>query len=350
MPRPQRYAAFCFALLVLSALVVVWRHSGPLQAPAVQQEQFSLALRQARQGEAGAARVLYQQLARPDLTPGQRVALYAVLPDYPSPRALKLARADLHHESPQVRAAAIDAVVGLVPANQVSLILGPLLEDPESSLRYAAAAALLDLSADDLGLYVGALDQVLDQWRTVLASQTGLAAQRMLARVLLYQGALAEAAALLEHADRQAPSDPQLVELQMRLLDRQGHLDQARQWLADKLRQYPQSAALQEVLGLWLLAHQQEEYAVLALTRAVELEPDSREYRYQLAATLHAVDQVDAAQRQLQDLVQRHPQDRRARALLIGYWKETGQLQNVQVLLAQLEQQNPDDPLVLQGL
>lgn len=363
MFKLQRLVIVCLALLALAAAVVVWRHSGPLQEPAVQQEIFGKALRQARNGDAGAARVLYQQLARDDLLPTQRAVLYGLLPDYPSPRALKLARADLHNDNPEVRQAAINAVVGLVPAAQRSTVLGPLLDDPQASLRYAAATAMLDLSPDDAGLYFGPLDKALDEYRQVLSADSAsessadsaqdspdLSRQLLLARILIHQGDRAEASQRLQQVLTQQPDNVRAIALQVRLLDQPGNADAARQWLAGQLRRYPQSAALQHELGLWLVEHKQDEYALLALTRAVELAPDNSAFRYSLALTLHAMQQVDAAQRQLQEIVQRHPQDRRARVLLITYWKETGQLQNVQVLLAQLEQQNPDDPLVQQGL
>jgi len=363
MLKLQRLVIVCLALLALAAAVVVWRHSGPLQEPAVQQEIFGKALRQARNGDAGAARVLYQQLARDDLLPTQRAVLYGLLPDYPSPRALKLARADLHNDNAEVRQAAINAVVGLVPAAQRSTLLGPLLDDPQASLRYAAATAMLDLSPDDAGLYFGPLDKALDEYRQVLSADsasdsaadgaqdsTDLSRQLLLARILIHQGDRADASQRLQQILMQQPDNARAIALQVRLLDQPGNTDAARQWLAEQLRQYPQSAALQHELGLWLVEHKQDEYALLALTRAVELAPDNSAFRYSLALTLHAMQQVDAAQRQLQEIVQRHPQDRRARVLLITYWKETGQLQNVQVLLAQLEQQNPDDPLVQQGL
>jgi len=112
----------------------------------------------------------------------------------------------------------------------------------------------------------------------------------------------------------------------------------------------PDSAFLQYQLGRWLIRHQQREYALLALSRAVELDPDNVDYRYTLAVTLHALEQVDAAQKQLETVLSQQPANRRARVLLIQYWKESGQLQNVQVLLAELEQQNPDDPALQQGL
>src|SRR5690606_10009541 len=99
------------------------------------------------------------------------------------------------------------------------------------------------------------------------------------------------------------------------------------------LEKHPDSAYLQHALGLWLLNHDQTEYALLGLAKAVELEPDNSDYRYKLAVALHDLEQLEAAQRQLEELLLRQPANRKARVLLINYWKQAGQLQNVQVLL-----------------
>jgi Flp pilus assembly protein TadD len=136
----------------------------------------------------------------------------------------------------------------------------------------------------------------------------------------------------------------------VQLLDRQGQMEQSRQQLAALLEKHPQSSLLQHELGTWLLRHQQNEYALLALAKAVELDADNTQYRYDLAVALHDLAQLEPAQRQLEEILQRQPANRRARTLLIDYWKENGQLQKVQVLLAELEQLNPDDPALQQGL
>ncbi|MCY1400036.1 Beta-barrel assembly-enhancing protease [compost metagenome] len=146
------------------------------------------------------------------------------------------------------------------------------------------------------------------------------------------------------------PGNLETVALQVLVLERQGLTDQSRQVLAEQLQRHPQSAFLQHELGLWLLRHGQDEYALLAFSRALELAPDNNQYRLTLATSLHSLDQVEAAQKQLEAILQSQPANRKARLLLIDYWKETGQLQNVQVLLTELEQLNPDDPLVQQGL
>lgn len=151
-------------LIVFSLLLAgLWYALRPAAtAPVTPQQGYTKALNQARNGQPGAARVLYQQLARSDLAPERRAALYAQLHNYPSPQALKLASADLHSDEAQVRHAAIDAVIGLVPESQRSVLLGPLLEDEDQAIRFHAARGLLGLPVDELGLYFAHLDKVVN--------------------------------------------------------------------------------------------------------------------------------------------------------------------------------------------
>jgi tetratricopeptide (TPR) repeat protein len=250
-----------------------------------------------------------------------------------------------------VRIAAIKSISGLVSAGQRSLLIGPLLDDSEPSVRFAAVNALLGLSPDELGLYFGPLEQAIDAWELALQSQPPSAQnQYQLARLHLHNAELKEAQEALDRTLQLEPGNLPALVMQIDVLDRQGQSDAARQLLAKQLKAQPDSAYLQHALGLWLLHHGQSEFALLGLSKAVELEPDNKEYRYDLATTLHLEQELEAAQKQLQEIVQRHPSDRKARVLLINYWKESGQLQNVQILLAQLEQLNPDDPALQQGL
>lgn len=351
MTKPRRY--LLISLLVVLALSLAWlllRDTTPAVPEAIRHG-YGKALEQARNGQPGAARVLYQQLGRPDLSDVRRIRLLAELPNYPSPQALKLADSDLHHPAPEVREAAIQSVLGLVPGGKRSLLLGPLLDDREQSVRFAAATALLGLSPDDQGLYFGPLQSVIDEYTQVLKTQPdNVDAQYQLARLYLHNTDLVEAQQTLEHALSLQPDNLQAVVLQIEVLDKQGQSDAARQLLAKQLQAQQDSAYLQHALGMWLLHHDQGEFALLGLSRAVELEPNNADYRYDLATTLHSEEELEAAQKQLQEIIQRQPANRKARVLLISYWKENGQLQNVQVLLAQLEQQNPDDPALQQGL
>ena len=147
MPKSRRYLLISLcALLVLGLAWFSLRVTTPVIPEAIQHG-YSEALAAARNGQPGAARVLYQQLGRPDLSPKRRVWLHAELPNYPSSVALKLADADLQNEAPEVRIAAIKSISGLVPNGQRSLLLGPLLDDSEQSVRLAAINALLGVVA-----------------------------------------------------------------------------------------------------------------------------------------------------------------------------------------------------------
>ena len=351
MVQPRRYLFISLVSALIAGGLWYGMRTTPSVAPATTSHSYSAALEQAHNGQPGAARVLYQQLARTDLSDIRRASLHAELPNYPSPQALKLADADLLNSSPLVRQAAIQSIVGLVPNAQRTLLLGPLLDDPEQSVRFAAANALLGLSADEQGLYFGPLQQVIDEYeRDLMTRPDDAQAQGQLARLYLHEGQLDQAQAALEKVTALEPDNLRAVVAQVELLEKRGHADQARQLLAKQLQAHPDSAYLQHALGVWLLNHGQTEYALLGLAKAVELEPDNSDYRYKLAVALHDLEQLEAAQRQLEELLQRQPANRKARILLIRYWKETGQLQNVQVLLAQLEQMNPDDPALQQGL
>ena len=351
MPRPRIYLLAGLALLLLLGLGSLWRQQDPPAANPTLQHSYGKALAQAHNGLPGAARVLYQQLGRDDLSAIRRASLYAELPNYPSPQALKLASKDLQHDDPLVRRAALGAIAAMVPANQRSLLLGPLLDDDEDSVRFAAVDALVGLSPDDVGLYFAPLQNVLDQYQLALQSRSDEVQDQVhLARLYLLERDFASATRAVQQALKLEPENLDALATQVRLLDSQGQADASRAVLADALQRHPDSAFLQYELGQWLLRHQQEEYALLAFSRAVELDPDNSDYRYTLAVSLHSLDQLQVAQKQLETLLTRQPPNRKARTLLIDYWKESGQLQNVQILLAQLEQQNPDDPLVQQGL
>lgn len=345
MPRRFRYAAITLAVALATG--VAWHFGKPLPVPAsaAVQHSYSTALELAHNGKPGAARLLYQQMARTDLSAVRQASLLAELPNYPSPRALKLATAALANGEPLVRHAAIDCISLLVTRAQRSLLLGPLLGDADLEIRFHAASALLDLSPDEQGLYFAELQKTLDQYAAALQQRPeDAAAQLQLAQVELHNEDYAGADAALQRAHTLQPENLDTVPVQVRVLEAQHQPDKARQALADPLIRHPDSAFLQHELGQWLLRHNAPEYALLALTRAVELEPDNQDYRYDLAVALHGLSQVEAAQRQLDEILRRQPANRKARVLLIEYWKETGQLQNVQVLLAELEQQNPDDP------
>jgi tetratricopeptide (TPR) repeat protein len=335
-------------LIAIGLLVHGWMK--PPAAPVITHN-YAEALELAHDGKPGAARVLYQQFSRTDLSDIRRAGLLAELANYPSPQALKILDGDLKRPVPLVQQAAIDTASTMVSSSQRSLLIGPLLDDPEQSVRFAAVRSLLGLSPDDLGLYYGPLQDGIEQYEVALAAQPPNGeSQLQLARLYVADGNPKKALQALELAMKLEPKNLTGALLQIDLVEQQGQAERAREQLAQLLDQHPESSLLQHALGKWLLRHGQHEYALLALAKAVELDAENTAYRYDLAVALHDLQQLEPAQRQLEDILQRQPANRPARVLLIRYWKESGQLQNVQVLLAELEQQNPDDPALQQGL
>jgi tetratricopeptide (TPR) repeat protein len=350
--RWQLGVGITLLVAALGAGVLWWRMTPSAPPAPVHTISYGRALDQAHNGKPGAARVLYQQFARTDLTDARRAALLVELSNYPSPQALKLAGAALHNNGPLVRQAAIDCIVKLVSGAQRSVLLGPLLDEQDPSTRFTAAKALVGLTPDEVGLYFSPLEQVIDEYKGVLSSQTPPTSdsQLQLAKLYLHDNDLPHAATALEQALDLDPGNLEAAMAQIQLLDKQGQAEKARQLLAQLLERNPASAMLQHALGMWLLSHGQNEYALLGLAKSLELDPDNNTYRYDFAVALHGLEQLEAAQKQLEEILQRQPANRSARVLLIHYWQESGQLQKVQILLAELEQQNPDDPALQQGL
>lgn len=348
--RWQLAIALVVVLLLIAGGLLVHSWRAPPAAPVVNHS-YSEALELAHDGKPGAARVLYQQLTRTDLSDIRRAGLLTELSNYPSPQALKILDGDLKRAAPLVQQTAIDTLATMVPDAQLGVLIGPLLDDPDQDVRFSAVRALLNLTPDDLGLYYNAVQQTAQQYESTLVSQPPSGQSQVeLARLLVNRGQAQKAFDALDLALKLEPDNIQAGLAQVQLLDQQGQLDRSRQQLAQLLERNPQSSLLQHALGMWLLRHQQNEYALLALTKAVELEPENTAYRYDLAVALHGLQLLEPAQRQLEDILQRQPANRRARTLLVDYWKQSGQLQNVQVLLAELEQLNPDDPALQQGL
>lgn len=350
--HPRRRIVLIASLMAVALVLGLFAaRQSPSPAAPVLSHNYAEALEIAHNGKPGAARVLYQQLARSDLSDIRRASLLAELANYPSPQALKLLGAALNNEAALVRQAAIGTTQQMLPDGKRSILLGPLLEDPDALVRFDATLALMDLPPDELGLYFAALQQSVEVCAANLKDQPPNGANQLqLARLLVHNGDGAGALAALQAAMTLEPKNLDIAVAYLERLDKQGQTERARQLLGQLLAQKPQSSRLQHALGIWLLNHNQAEYALLALAKAVELEPENNGYRYDLAVALHDLEQLEAAQKQLTEILQRQPANRQARVQLIQYWKETGQLQNVQVLLAELEQQNPDDPVLQQGL
>lgn len=186
--RPKWRLGLTIAVLAIAVGAgVLWLRSGPVTPPpAVHTIAYGRALEQAHDGKPGAARVLFQQFARTDLSGVRRAGLLVELSNFPSPQALKLAGAALHSDENIVRQAAIDAIVKLVSGSQRSVLLGPLLDEKDQATRFSAAKALLGLTPDDVGLYFSPLEQVVEEYKNVLVAATPATSQDQLQLARLY--------------------------------------------------------------------------------------------------------------------------------------------------------------------
>ena len=52
------------------------------------------------------------------------------------------------------------------------MVLGPMLDDEEPSVRFAAVDALLGLTPDDIGVYFGPLQEALAQYQQTLSARS----------------------------------------------------------------------------------------------------------------------------------------------------------------------------------
>ncbi len=175
-----------------------------------------------------------------------RINLLAELSDYPSPQALKLLDAGLGDSSPRIREAAIDVSVKLVSNSQRSLLLGPLLDDDDQSVRFHATDALLGLSPDELGLYFAVLQQSAEVYQEALKSRPPSAQNQLqLAKLYLQTGDLEPALSALQQATALDPGNTEAALAHIELLDRKGQAEQARALFARLLEHNPGSSMLQ---------------------------------------------------------------------------------------------------------
>jgi len=298
-----------------------------------------------RNGQAGAAQALYEQLQRSNLPAIQRATLLAELPLYPSEQALKLATRDLNHPAPQVRVSAVLAISGLLPPAERAPLLTPLLSDPVKAVRITAARDLLGVTRDGLG-------NAQDSWNRAIAEyeavQKSLAerAEANLNLAMLYQanGRSGEVEGLLRTALQRDPDfHPARVTL-VQWLQANGRGQEAQVLLAQSLKEHPDAALLQHTQGLSLVRVGHVGKAMPFLRKAAKLEPQSPQYGYVLAVALHDSGKVEAACEELQKLLKVQPANRNARVALIQYCLESGQEPKAQMLLQDWKKLNKDDP------
>lgn len=298
-----------------------------------------------RNGQAGAAQALYEQLQRSNLPAIQRATLLNELPAYPSEQALKLASKDLNNPAPQVRESAVHAVSAFLPPPERAQLLTPLLSDPVKAVRIAAARDLLSVAANGLGTAQASWNSAIAEYEAVQKSLLERA-EANLNLALLYQasGRNGEVEGLLRTALKRDPDFyPALVTL-VQWLEGNGRSQDAQALLAQGLKDHPDAALLQHTQGLALVRAGQTAQAMSFLRKAAQLEPQTAQYGYVLAVALHDSGDVDQACEELERLLKVDPTNRNARLALIQYYLNNGQEPKAQVLLQGWKKMNMGDP------
>ncbi|QXH59609.1 tetratricopeptide repeat protein [Pseudomonas azerbaijanorientalis] len=314
-------------------------------ASAVQAPRYDESLWLIRNGQAGAAQALIEQLQRSNLPAIQRATLLGELAQYPSEQALKLATRDLNNPAPQVRESAIRALSAFLPPAERAPLLTPLLSDPVRAVRIAAARDLLSVAANGLGT-------AQDSWNAAIAEYEAVQknllerAEANLNLAMLYQasGRNAEVEGFLRTALQRDPDFyPALVTL-VQWLEANGRSQEGHALLAQSLKDHPDSGLLQYTQGLALIRAGQAAQAMPYLRQAAKLEPQSGQFGYVLAVALHDSGKIDEACAELERLLKEQPANRNARLSLIQYYLANGQEPKAQVLLQGWKKMNMGDP------
>ncbi|WP_458374543.1 tetratricopeptide repeat protein [Pseudomonas laurylsulfatiphila] len=314
-------------------------------ASAVQAPRYDESLWLIRNGQAGAAQALIEQLQRSNLPAIQRATLLGELAQYPSEQALKLATRDLNNPAPQVRESAIRALSAFLPPAERTPLLTPLLSDPVRAVRIAAARDLLSVAANGLGT-------AQNSWNSAIAGYEAVQknllerAEANLNLAMLYQasGRNAEVEGFLRTALQRDPDFyPALVTL-VQWLEANGRSQEGHALLAQSLKDHPDSGLLQYTQGLALIRAGQAAQAMPYLRQAAKLEPQSGQFGYVLAVALHDSGKIDEACAELERLLKEQPANRNARLSLIQYYLANGQEPKAQVLLQGWKKMNMGDP------
>lgn len=277
----------------------------------------------------------------------------AALADRLSPQAIPVARTQLAHRDPMVRAAAV-GVLAELPAAERWQMVRPLVNDRSKQVRLAVAEHSADVLLDGASTAERAAWQSVQQeYQTYLQQHLYAASGQMaLGMYQLRQGHLAGAAA----AYRQALIlDKSYISGYVNLADvhrQTGAENQAQAVLREGLAVLPEAATLHHALGLAQVRSKDYTSARDSLAEAARLEPNHAYYGYVHGLILQQLGQEGAAVAEWQRVLQRHPGDTQVLTALLAHSQRQGDRQQMLGYARRLLVQAPDDPrwqqLVLQ--
>lgn len=314
--------------------VVQWYGKEPQKAD--EPQHFAYALAAARRGDASAEPLLEKVVRNRTWPAIVRATALQEWQQFGSAEMRKQSQESLEDPSPMVRAVAA-ANLMLAPPEARAKALAPLLNDSEFVVRRAAARSLADVASLLKGDDRNALQATLNQWAQGLMENNDRGGAHLAIGSLQQQLNDMEGA---EAAYREALRvEPQLVGVRGNLAAileaqlHQGQLsDSGRKQLTseiDKLRAeefkllerdarlVPNSAVVQYQYGLGLYLKNDLPAAQAALKKAVELEPNTPDFRLAYALLLQKVGQISAAMDEVEELLKLRPDDLGAQQLLL---------------------------------
>ena len=259
-----------------------------------------------------------QGAANPELLAGSRnsghpgiargTMLSLLRPPY-SQAALAGIRDGLQDAEPFVRLGALQAAAGL-PAEQLVVLVAPLLRDSARSLRIEAVRLLSPLRqmvpAEDLA----ALRAADAEWLAALSAVMERAETRL---VLAGRAAdVGDDVAALDYfsqAERLSPDSAAVYANAADFHRSRGNETVAAERLRAGLQRLPDEPALHHALGLLQFRTGQAEAATESLSRAAELAPDNPRYAYVFALALNGNGDSDRAVDLLAAAAERFPAD-----------------------------------------
>lgn len=301
-------------------------------------QQFAHALEAGRNGEAGAGRLLAEQVNIIDTPDIARASAISLLPRYLDRSTLSVIQDGLEHDEAMVRLASIGALEGQQPALLVQLVF-PLLDDPVRSVRIEAARVLAPVPTGQLqgeqgSIYRKATDEYIES-QTVNAERPE--AQLNLANFYAARGEAARAeAALVKAIELEDVFMPAYVNL-ADIYRAQDKDPDAYSVLSKAKQLAPGNADVRHSLGLVLVRQNKTEQALAELEAAAALANDNPRYLYVYAVALNSTGKPNEAIEQLQIAHDRFPGNIEILQALIAFHRDAGNAFTAERLMKKLE-------------
>ena len=250
----------------------------------------------ARQGAPGAGQALIELIMDGDAPAIARATALQALPPFMGPAALPAVQAGLASGDPLIRRAAVEALASIGPRPRWQLV-SPLFEDPDLSVRLAAAATLSDTPGDQLNPQQRAqLEAALAEYE----ASEHFNADRVehwvnLAGLYARLDDMERAEQAYREAARRDIAYPPLYVNWADMLRASGRDDEAGTVLKAGLEQAPADGALHHAYGLWLIRAQRTDEALNQLKQGFELAPSDPRLGYVYGVALNSTGEPEDA-------------------------------------------------------